>query len=89
MVIVLCLPGVVIAKPHTILVLGDSISAGYGLEIEQGWVALLQKKLVETKRHYSIINASISGETTAGGLARVNALLSTHQQYCLAAIRGK
>ncbi len=79
MVIVLCLPGVVIAKPHTILVLGDSISAGYGLEIEQGWVALLQKKLVETKRHYSIINASISGETTAGGLARVNALLSTHQ----------
>ena len=79
MVIVLCLPGVVIAKPHTILVLGDSISAGYGLYIEQGWVALLQKKLVETKRHYSIINASISGETTAGGLARVNALLSTHQ----------
>lgn len=79
MVIVLCLPGVVIAKPHTILVLGDSISAGYGLDIEQGWVALLQKKLVETKRHYSIINASISGETTAGGLARVNALLSTHQ----------
>ena len=79
MVIVLCLPGVVIAKPHTILVLGDSISAGYGLEIEQGWVALLQKKLVETKRHYSIINASISGETTAGGLARVNALLSTYQ----------
>ena len=60
-VITLCLPGLAIAQAPSILVLGDSISAGYGLElVEQGWVSLLQKKLIETKRHYSIINASIS-----------------------------
>ena len=79
-VITLCLPGLAIAQAPSILVLGDSISAGYGLElVEQGWVSLLQKKLIETKRHYSIINASISGETSAGGLSRLNALLSTHK----------
>lgn len=79
-VITLCLPSLAIAQSPSILVLGDSISAGYGLElVEQGWVSLLQKKLIETKRHYSIINASISGETTAGGLSRLNALLSTHK----------
>ncbi len=79
-VITLCLPGLAVAQAPSILVLGDSISAGYGLElVEQGWVSLLQKKLIETKRHYSIINASISGETSAGGLSRLNALLSTHK----------
>jgi acyl-CoA thioesterase-1 len=73
------MPWSVIAKPQTILVLGDSISAGYGIEITQGWVSLLQKKLVESNSQYSIINASISGETSAGGISRIDALLATHK----------
>ena len=64
-VIVLMMSMSAMAKP-VIVVLGDSISAGYGIEVEQGWVALLQKKLHETKRDYSISNASISGDTSAG-----------------------
>ena len=64
----------VIAKP-VILVLGDSISAGYGIDSKEGWVALLQKKLINIKSTYSISNASISGETSAGGLRRIDPLL--------------
>ena len=79
MIATLCLPSLALAQSPPILVLGDSISAGYGLELDQGWVSLLQKKLIEYKPHYSIINASISGETSAGGLSRVNALLLTHK----------
>lgn len=52
----------------TILVFGDSLSAGYGLTREQGWVSLLQKELAPT---HTVINASVSGETTAGGVARL------------------
>lgn len=77
-VIVLLMPMSAMAKP-IIVVLGDSISAGFGIEVEEGWVALLQKKLFETKSNYSIINASISGETTAGGLARVDQILTTQK----------
>jgi acyl-CoA thioesterase-1 len=67
-----------LAQAGTVLVLGDSISAGYGLKkMEYGWVALLQDKL-KTKG-YSIVNASISGETTAGGLARIDELLARHK----------
>lgn len=61
-------------KAETLLVVGDSISAGYGLDkLEEGWVALLQDKL--KPRGIEVINASISGDTTAGGLARIDALL--------------
>ena len=70
------LPGLIHAK--TVLVLGDSISAGYGLEkIDHGWVAMLQ----EAARPHGIevMNASISGETSAGGLARIDGLLSRHR----------
>jgi acyl-CoA thioesterase I len=77
-VIVLMMPMSVMAKP-VIVVLGDSISAGYGIEVEQGWVALLQKKLHETNRDYSISNASISGDTSAGGLARIDPILSAQK----------
>jgi len=66
------------AKP-VIIVLGDSISAGYGIEVEEGWVALLQKKLIESNSDYSISNASISGDTSAGGLARIDPILTTHK----------
>jgi acyl-CoA thioesterase-1 len=72
-----------IAKPPIILVLGDSISAGYGIEVEEGWVALLQKKLLAGNRNYRISNASISGDTTAGGLARIDPILTADKPAIL------
>jgi acyl-CoA thioesterase I len=67
------------AETPTILVFGDSISAGYGLpRVEQGWVALLQAKLKKQGYGHQVINASVSGETTAGGLARLPRALSVH-----------
>ena len=62
----------------SIVVFGDSISAGYGLEVQQGWVALLQKKLTGQYSQYSISNESISGDTSAGGLARLEQALARH-----------
>jgi acyl-CoA thioesterase I len=59
----------------TILVLGDSLSAGYGLDAGQGWVDLLAQRLEQRHPGYTVVNASISGETSAGGLARLNASL--------------
>lgn len=64
---------------QTLLVLGDSISAGYGLRQGQGWVNLLDKRLKEQGYNTQVINASISGETTPGGLTRLPALLRQHQ----------
>ena len=55
---------------RVILVLGDSISAGYGLTAGSGWVTLLQQRLAVEHRPYTVVNASISGDTTAGGRAR-------------------
>lgn len=63
----------------TILVLGDSLSAEYGLARGEGWVNLLQKKLEAEKISTPIVNASISGETTSGGATRLQALLDKHQ----------
>ena len=59
------------AAAESIVVLGDSISAGYGIEARDGWVSLLQKKLQVEKFPYQIFNESISGDTSAGGLARI------------------
>jgi acyl-CoA thioesterase-1 len=67
------------SAPKTILVLGDSLSAEYGLTRGTGWVALLEKKLQEKKINASVINASISGETSSGGKTRLGALLKIHQ----------
>ena len=67
------------AAAETILVFGDSLSAAYGIEQKQGWVNLLQQKLQQSNDTYQIINASISGETTAGGLARIDQTLKQHQ----------
>lgn len=61
-----------------ILVLGDSLSAGYGIDVNAGWVALLQQRLDGNYPH-RVINASVSGETAGGGLARLPALLQQHQ----------
>ncbi len=67
------------AEPATILVFGDSISAGYGLpSVGRGWVALLQTKLEAAGYGYRVVNASVSGETTAGGLARLPRALGLH-----------
>lgn len=63
----------------SIVVLGDSISAGYGIEVAQGWVALLQTKLDEQGESHIIHNESISGDTTAGGLARIDQALALHK----------
>ncbi len=75
----LSLSGTVQAREHNILVLGDSISAAYGMSLEQGWVALLAEQLEDEHPQYTVINASISGETTAGGLRRLPPLLQAHQ----------
>lgn len=64
------------APGPTLLVVGDSLSAGYGLETGKGWVDLLRHRLDTDKSRWTVINASVSGDTTAGGLARLPALLS-------------
>jgi acyl-CoA thioesterase I len=74
------LPGVAQAAPaRTIVVLGDSLSAAYGIEARAGWVNLLEQRLAEQKLTYKVVNASVSGDTTAGGVARLPRLLSEHQ----------
>ncbi len=74
---------ITLAKPTTILVMGDSLSAGYGIKVEEGWVHLLQQELAKKQQGDSInarvINASVSGETTSGGLTRLPAVLSQHK----------
>jgi acyl-CoA thioesterase-1 len=80
--ILIVLPAQQALAANNILILGDSLSAAYGIDEEQGWVALLQNKLnVETAisdNPYTVINASISGETSAGGLRRLPEL---NEQY--------
>ncbi|MBX9763023.1 MAG: arylesterase [Pseudomonadaceae bacterium] len=63
----------------TLLVVGDSISAAFGMDTRQGWVALLEKRLDEQGFDHQVVNASISGDTSAGGAARLPALLAEHQ----------
>lgn len=61
-----------------ILVFGDSLSSGYGLPREAGWVSLLKNRVERTHPSYQVVNASISGETTLGGLNRIGKALETH-----------
>jgi len=63
----------------SIVILGDSISAGFGMDEKKGWVALLQQKLDKKKYPFIVYNESISGDTTAGGLARVDKALAQHK----------
>ena len=67
-----------IAAP-VVLVVGDSVSAGYGLPAEAGWATLLQQRLAAEHYPHHVVNASISGDTTAGGRARLDALLARHR----------
>ncbi|MBE0357914.1 arylesterase [Pseudoalteromonas aliena] len=67
------------AADNTILILGDSLSAAYGLQQEQGWVKLLQDKYDDEQADIELINASISGETSGGALRRLDALLEQYE----------
>lgn len=60
---------------NTILIIGDSLSAGYGIDVSKGWVALLQQRLKQENYPYKVINSSISGDTTSNGLSRLKAVL--------------
>jgi len=66
-------------KSTSLLVVGDSLSAEYGLKRGSGWVALLEQRLAQDKRTVTVVNASISGDTTSGGRARLPALLEQHR----------
>ncbi len=63
---------------NTIVILGDSISAAYGVPTESGWVALLKQKIQQENKRYTVINASISGETTEGGVSRLPDIIVRH-----------
>jgi acyl-CoA thioesterase-1 len=67
------------ANEQKILVFGDSISAAYGMSLQQGWVAQLARQLAAENSPFTVVNASISGETTSGGLRRLPALLEEHR----------
>ncbi|WP_459950140.1 arylesterase [Denitratisoma sp. agr-D3] len=72
-----------LSQAATLLVFGDSLSAGYGIPREQSWPVLLDQRLQREGRPYTVVNASISGETTAGGRARLAAALKQHRPAVL------
>ena len=65
------------AEPPTVLVFGDSLSAGYGIDVDQSWTSLLQSRLQEQGYEHRVVNASISGETTEGGATRIGSAVET------------
>jgi acyl-CoA thioesterase I len=67
------------ATLRTIVVLGDSLSAGYGLKVQEGWVNLLAQRLTAEGYGYKVVNASVSGETTLGGASRLPRVLELHK----------
>jgi acyl-CoA thioesterase-1 len=71
------------AHGETVLVYGDSLSTAYGMPERHGWVALLEQRLKQERSDYSVANASISGETTAGGRARIANVLERHKPAVL------
>jgi acyl-CoA thioesterase-1 len=77
--ILIALVAITAQAAQNIVIFGDSLSAAYGIQPNKGWVALLESKLKQQKSEYKVINASISGETTSGGLTRFDQMLKTHQ----------
>lgn len=74
------IPGFAVSsEPPVLLILGDSLSAGYGMDREQSWVNLLDIRLKENAYSYTILNSSISGDTSQGGLSRLPRLLARYQ----------
>ena len=76
------------APSDLILIVGDSLSAEYGLKRGTGWVPLLEKQLAAEKKTAKVINASISGDTTSGGRSRIGALLKTHRPSIVVIVVG-
>ena len=76
------------AATRTVLVVGDSLSAEYGLARGSGWVALLEQRIAREQIAATVVNASISGDTTAGGLARLPPLLKSHPSIVVIALGG-
>lgn len=81
LLVILLISGTQVQAKPTLLVLGDSLSAGYGMEKQFGWVSLLEQK--KELEDIQVVNASISGETTSGGLQRLPLLLKQHQPQWL------
>ena len=79
LVMLVTLPAHTQSTKRSLLVLGDSLSAEYGLARGSGWVALLEKRLAQQKLHLGVVNGSISGDTTSGGRSRLPALLKQHR----------
>ena len=79
MLLILLGPGYASASQPAILVLGDSISAAWGINTEQGWVNLLQQRLVDKQYNYHVVNASVSGDTSRTGLNRLEDALKQHK----------
>ena len=80
--VILLLPATLLASEsgsRRLLVFGDSLSAAYGIDEASGWVALLEEKLTQDGHAWEVINASVSGETTTGGVARLPAMLQAHK----------
>lgn len=81
-------PAAADASQRTLLVMGDSLSAGYGMAAEEGWVSLLADDLGASRPHWKVVNASISGETSAGGAARIIGEAWRHQPDVLVIALG-
>lgn len=87
--VLLCSAAALTHAAATILVFGDSVSAGYGLAQGTGWVDLLRARLARAPYDYKVVNASVTGETTTGGKARLDALLARHTpQIVILALGG-
>jgi acyl-CoA thioesterase-1 len=79
LLLLLWLPGSALASSCTLLIVGDSLSSGYGLEAGQGWVGLLDARLKQSAPRWQVVNASISGDTTQNGLQRLQPALERHR----------
>jgi len=77
LVVLFLTAGVQATEPPTVLIFGDSLSAGFGIDVDQSWATLLQDRLTEQGYEHRVVNASISGETTEGGAARIDDALGT------------
>lgn len=78
-IVLLLNAGVYGASPPTVLVFGDSLSAGFGIDVDQSWAALLQTRLQSEGYEHRVVNASISGDTTEGGAARIGRAIETFE----------
>jgi acyl-CoA thioesterase-1 len=87
-VALLCVPTVAAAEPVTVVALGDSLTAGYGLPAEAGFVPVLEDWLRERGLDVELVNAGVSGDTTAGGLARIDWAITAESDAMIVALGG-